>query len=125
MIPDTQLAYLRTMAHRDRLITLLAEDGETVAGCATFFVLRSDDDLPQFFPRPQWSTPQDWEDGTCIYLDYLECWAWHRDWLRALETQIVGRFPSVTHAIWHRPRHHKQQHYTYQRRVGDVTHIFG
>ncbi len=111
MLQEMEDYWWRMAAHH-RLIRI--DEGRT--GMCTFFVLRDLHDVRRFHARSIWTVPQDYPDGTVIYIDKLMAKIFDRNLLRAIERAVTDRFPQWEQAVWHRPGQDWDRRYTYYNR---------
>ena len=94
------LAYFDQMLSRGRCLTLY-EHGALVGVC-TFFVLDARTHVESWQTCQPWSTPQDEEGGTMIYIDFFATERWTKALRKEVEDQLAWRFPQFTHAVYFR-----------------------
>ena len=107
--------YYWRMAGRRRLIML--QQGGSIIGLCTFFLLDSELEVPYFYHRATWNIPRDSETGTVVYLDKLVCYnPFTFETWRQIEAAITAAHPLWVTACWYRPtRRGADRMYTYRR----------
>ena len=110
--------YFWIMAARNRL--LMVDEGRTAL--CTFFLLQDESQIPRFYDRRCWTTPQDYPDGTLLYIDKLMAHTFNQTLFRALVRTLTDRFPQWEQMVWYRPRPGQQpdRRYTFRRDRGGV-----
>lgn len=106
--------YYAQMTTRQRLLRVNYGDGG--CGLLGYFVLTKEADIPRFHDRPAWSTPQDFVDGSLLYIDTYVGSGFHRGLLPDLEETFNQLVPSWQSAVWFGTGQQADLRHTYSRR---------
>lgn len=92
--------YFHAMLQRGRVISVT--DGTRLLGFCTFFLLRVPSHAERLHFRKPWTTPEDYANGTIVFIDLVACPEWSRDMRDQIEAMIVLHHSQVRRAIWFR-----------------------
>lgn len=87
--------YVNEMLKRDRVLIMDAEDG--MEAILFYFIT---DDVHKFDNRPVWSTPEDSERGSTIFIDKMVARKWTKPLRVAVQDAIESRYPFIERAFW-------------------------
>lgn len=113
------LTYFDQMLCRSRCLTL-SEQG-ILSGVCAFFLLDASTHVETWHTGEPWSTPEDTQGGTMIFIDFMAATRWIPTIRRAVEERLVERFPSFTHAVYFRGGSHVRKLVIPRRRLDGAT----
>lgn len=94
---DQAIDYTTRMMDNGRVIMIWDRD---MPQAVLFFSMTNDPDL--FLKKGTWEYRSQDPEGKIIYLEKLISRGWNRKLRAQLETEIIKKYPNMTHGVWHR-----------------------
>lgn len=87
--------YVSEMLRRNRVIIINGKDD--MEAILFYFIT---DDHKKFDNRPLWSTPQDSETGSTIFIDKMVAKRWTKSLRLTVQNAIEEKYPFIEQAFW-------------------------